>query len=205
MSDNATINVNVDVNRSLKPKQNKYDKQAKNTKTAMAAQTVKALAGGKPIDLPRVVAELCYEGRSVEQIAKDLSVQPKEIRDLLHSETAQKLIDKEQEKRSRIMAHIPIANFANRLKRLEKLYQESYAEGDRKDCFKALSDAREETKILRMGENAEKELNNAPRITVNIEKFENHTGVHREFDREGNVINAVAIEKLDSVLVSQEN
>ena len=77
------------------------------------------------------------------------------------------MIDDAQEKRHALVAHIPIANFATRLSRLEQIYKANESMEDYAMCLKALSAAREETKLVRV-ETAE---NSKPQFIVNITSF----------------------------------
>ena len=70
-----------------------------------------------------------------------------------------------------LIAHIPIASYANRLRRLEENYLA--AEGDRNHdiMLKCLSQAREETRLMQVEEDGES-LATGPQIVVNIDKYE---------------------------------
>ena len=77
------------------------------------------------------------------------------------------MIDSAQEKRHALVAHIPIANFATRLSRLEQIYKANEQLGDFGTCLKTLHAAREETKLV----SVETRDESKPQFVVNITSF----------------------------------
>ena len=125
------------------------------------------LVNDRALDSARVVSMLIYEGKTAGEIAKALSTTRPKIIEHLESTKVQSMIDDAQEKRHALVAHIPIANFATRLSRLEQIYKANENMEDYAMCLKALSAAREETKLVRV-ETAE---NSKPQFIVNITSF----------------------------------
>tara|TARA_R110001592_G_scaffold326576_1_gene607414 strand:- start:201 stop:623 length:423 start_codon:yes stop_codon:yes gene_type:complete len=110
---------------------------------------------------------LIYEGKTAGEIAKALSTTRPKIIEHLESTKVQSMIDEAQEKRHALVAHIPIANFATRLSRLEQIYKVNESMEDYAMCLKTLTAAREETKLVRV----ETSENSKPQFVVNITSF----------------------------------
>ena len=125
------------------------------------------LVNDRALDSARVVSMLIYEGKTAGEIAKALSTTRPKIIEHLESTKVQSMIDDAQEKRHALVAHIPIANFATRLSRLEQIYKANESMEDYAMCLKTLTAAREETKLVRV-ETAE---NSKPQFIVNITSF----------------------------------
>ena len=125
------------------------------------------LVNDRALDSARVVSMLIYEGKTAGEIAKALSTTRPKIIEHLESTKVQSMIDDAQEKRHALVAHIPIANFATRLSRLEQIYKVNESMEDYAMCLKTLTAAREETKLVRV-ETAE---NSKPQFIVNITSF----------------------------------
>ena len=125
------------------------------------------LVNDRALDSARVVSMLIYEGKTAGEIAKALSTTRPKIIEHLESTKVQSMIDEAQEKRHALVAHIPIANFATRLSRLEQIYKVNESMEDYAMCLKTLTAAREETKLVRV-ETAE---NSKPQFIVNITSF----------------------------------
>ena len=126
-----------------------------------------SLVNDRALDSARVVSMLIYEGKTAGEIAKALSTTRPKIIEHLESTKVQSMIDDAQEKRHALVAHIPIANFATRLSRLEQIYKANESMEDYAMCLKALGAAREETKLLRV----ETSENSKPQFIVNITSF----------------------------------
>ena len=126
-----------------------------------------SLVNDRALDSARVVSMLIYEGKTAGEIAKALSTTRTKVIEHLESSKVQSMIDEAQEKRHALVAHIPIANFATRLSRLEQIYKANESMEDYTMCLKALSAAREETKLVRV-ETAD---NSKPQFIVNITSF----------------------------------
>jgi len=109
---------------------------------------------------------LMFDGMSTGQIAKKLSTTKPAIEAQLKRAKTRDMIQKAHEDRMELVAHIPIANYANRLRRLESILLHTT---DEKIMLQALREAREETKNFFREEEQEQK---APQITVNIAKYE---------------------------------
>ena len=125
------------------------------------------LVNDRALDSARVVSMLIYEGKTAGEIAKALSTTRPKIIEHLESTKVQSMIDDAQEKRHALVAHIPIANFATRLSRLEQIYKVNESMEDYAMCLKTLTAAREETKLVRV----ETSENSKPQFVVNITSF----------------------------------
>ena len=125
------------------------------------------LVNDRALDSARVVSMLIYEGKTAGEIAKALSTTRPKIIEHLESAKVQSMIDEAQEKRHALVAHIPIANFATRLSRLEQIYKVNESMEDYAMCLKTLTAAREETKLVRV----ETSENSKPQFVVNITSF----------------------------------
>ena len=125
------------------------------------------LVNDRALDSARVVSMLIYEGKTAGEIAKALSTTRPKIIEHLESTKVQSMIDEAQEKRHALVAHIPIANFATRLSRLEQIYKVNESMEDYAMCLKTLTAAREETKLVRV----ETSENSKPQFIVNITSF----------------------------------
>ena len=125
------------------------------------------LVNDRALDSARVVSMLIYEGKTAGEIAKALSTTRPKIIEHLESTKVQSMIDEAQEKRHALVAHIPIANFATRLSRLEQIYKVNESMEDYAMCLKTLTAAREETKLVRV----ETSENSKPQFVVNITSF----------------------------------
>jgi len=125
------------------------------------------LVNDRSLDSARIVSMLIYEGKTAGEIAKSLNTTRPKIIEHLESSRVQKMIDEAQEKRHALVAHIPIANFATRLSRLEQIYKANEQIGDFGTCLKTLSAAREETKLVRV----ETRDDSKPQFVVNITSF----------------------------------
>ena len=125
------------------------------------------LVNDRALDSARVVSMLIYEGKTAGEIAKALSTTRPKIIEHLESTKVQSMIDEAQEKRHALVAHIPIANFATRLSRLEQIYKAYESMEDYAMCLKTLTAAREETKLVRV----ETSENSKPQFVVNITSF----------------------------------
>ena len=125
------------------------------------------LVNDRALDSARVVSMLIYEGKTAGEIAKALSTTRPKIIEHLESTKVQSMIDEAQEKRHALVAHIPIANFATRLSRLEQIYKVNESIEDYAMCLKTLTAAREETKLVRV----ETSENSKPQFIVNITSF----------------------------------
>ena len=125
------------------------------------------LVNDRALDSARVVSMLIYEGKTAGEIAKSLNTTRPKIIEHLESPRVQEMIDSAQEKRHALVAHIPIANFATRLSRLEQIYKANEQLGDFGTCLKTLHAAREETKLVRVETRDESK----PQFVVNITSF----------------------------------
>ena len=135
------------------------------------AEPTAELVNDRMLDAASLVTMLVYEGRTASEISKALNTSAAAIKREIGKPHVQTLISKEQSKRSMLIAHIPIASYANRLRRLEENY--IAAEGDRNHdiMLKCLSQAREETRLMQVEEDGES-LATGPQIVVNIDKYE---------------------------------
>ena len=124
------------------------------------------LAGQAIVDSARLVTLVAYEGKGINAAAKVLGVTPKEVQAELQKKSVLKMIETAQKDRLPLIAHIPIANMANRLARLERIANESAIEGDHTNQLRAIKEAREETKD-QIGQSN----HSGPRIIVNIAKL----------------------------------
>ena len=125
------------------------------------------LVNDRALDSARVVSMVIYEGKTAGEIAKALSTTRTKVIEHLESSKVQSMIDEAQEKRHALVAHIPIANFATRLSRLEQIYKANESMEDYTMCLKTLGAAREETKLVRV----ETSENSKPQFIVNISSF----------------------------------
>ena len=150
------------------------------------------------IDYARLITLLCYQGLSAKAAAKEMDLTHKDVETALAKPTVQKMVVDAQKSRHKLIAHIPIANYANRLKKLDNLYNAAYASGEHDVCLKALASARDETKTIIAVNNEEKVA--SPSITVNIEKYAvNESEWIEENDSKGELTNLVKIRKIDPV------
>ena len=124
------------------------------------------LAGQAIIDSAKLVTLVAYEGKGVNAAAKVLGVTPKEVQAELQKKSVLKMIETAQKDRLPLIAHIPIANMANRLARLERIANESAVEGDYTNQLRAIKEAREETK-----DQVVQSSHSGPKIVVNIAKL----------------------------------
>ena len=92
------------------------------------AEPTAELVNDRMLDAASLVTMLVYEGRTASEISKALNTSVAAIKREIGKPHEQTLISKEQSKRSMLIAHIPIASYANRLRRLEENYLA--AEGD---------------------------------------------------------------------------
>lgn len=125
------------------------------------------LVGGRTLDVAKVVTMLMFDGATVSQIAKKLCTTVPAIEQTLAKGKTREMIQKAHEDRMQLVAHVPIANYANRLRRLENILINNG--DDPKIQIAALREAREETKSFW---GADEEEIRAPQITVNIAKYE---------------------------------
>ena len=123
------------------------------------------LAGQAIVDSARLVTLVAYEGKGINAAAKVLGVTPKEVQAELQKKSVLKMIETAQKDRLPLIAHIPIANMANRLARLERIANESAIEGDHTNQLRAIKEAREETKDQIV------QSNHSGPIVVNIAKL----------------------------------
>ena len=126
-----------------------------------------SLVNDRVLDSARVVSMLIYEGKTAGEIAKALNTTRPKVIEHLESSRVQSMITEAQEKRHALVAHIPIANFATRLSRLEQIYKANEQIADYATCLKTLSAAREETKLVRVETRDESK----PQFVVNITSF----------------------------------
>ena len=129
------------------------------------------LVNGRMLDASALVTMLVYEGKTASEIAKALNTSVASVKREIVKPRVQSLIDKEQTKRSMLIAHIPIASYSNRLRRLEENYQAAEHEQNHDVMLKCLSQAREETRLIAVEENGES-MSTGPQIVVNIDKYE---------------------------------
>ena len=125
------------------------------------------LVNDRALDSARIVSMLIYDGKTAGEIAKSLSTTRTKIIEHLETSRVQSMIDEAQAKRHTLVAHIPIANFATRLSRLEQIYKANEQLADYNMCLKTLGAAREETKLVRVETREESK----PQFIVNITNF----------------------------------
>jgi len=126
-----------------------------------------SLVNDRALDSARIVSMLIYEGKTAGEIARSLNTTRPKVIEHLETSRMQSMIDEAQEKRHALVAHIPIANFATRLSRLEQIYKANEQLADYNMCLKTLGAAREETKLVRV----ETKEESKPQFTVNITSF----------------------------------
>lgn len=124
------------------------------------------LTNSRQLDVARIVTMLMFDGMSTGTIAKKLSTTKVAIEEQLKRAKTRDMIQKAHEDRMELVAHIPIANYANRLRRLEAILLQTT---DEKIMLQALREAREETKNFFREDEPEQK---APQITVNIQKYD---------------------------------
>lgn len=129
------------------------------------------LVNDRVLDAASLVTMLVYEGRTATEVAKALNTSAAAVKREVAKPKVQDLIAKEQSKRSMLIAHIPIASYANRLRRLEENYLAAEGDQNHDIMLKCLSQAREETRLMQVEEDGES-LAVGPQIVVNIDKYE---------------------------------
>ena len=129
------------------------------------------LVNDRMLDASALVTMLVYEGKTAAEIAKALNTSAASIKREIVKPRVQAMIDKEQTKRSMLIAHIPIASYSNRLRRLEENYQAAEHEQNHDVMLKCLAQAREETRLIAVEESGES-MATGPQIVVNIDKYE---------------------------------
>jgi len=130
------------------------------------------LVNERLLDSAALVTMLVYEGKTVSEIAKALNTSAASIKREVAKTKVQELIAKEQTKRSMLIAHIPIASYSNRLRRLEENYQAAEHDQNHEIMLKCLAQAREETRLMHVEETGDSTQNTGPQIVVNIDKYE---------------------------------
>ena len=130
------------------------------------------LVNERLLDSAALVTMLVYEGKTVSEIAKALNTSAASIKREVAKTKVQELIAKEQTKRSMLIAHIPIASYSNRLRRLEENYQAAEHDQNHEIMLKCLAQAREETRLMHVEETGDSMQNTGPQIVVNIDKYE---------------------------------
>ena len=125
------------------------------------------LVNNRQLDTERIVTMLMFEGKGTGQIAKELSTTKSAVEQHISKAKTRDMIQKAHEDRMELVMHIPIANYANRLRRLENILLDN--SDDPKLQLACLKEAREETKAFFREEEAEEK---APQITVNIQRYE---------------------------------
>ena len=128
------------------------------------------LVNVRMLDASALVTMLVYEGKTAAEIAKALNTSVASIKREVVKPRVQTMIDKEQTKRSMLIAHIPIASYSNRLRRLEENYQAAEHEQNHDIMLKCLAQAREETRLIAVEESGES-MATGPQIVVNIDKY----------------------------------
>ena len=128
------------------------------------------LVNDRMLDASALVTMLVYEGKTAAEIAKALNTSVASIKREVVKPRIQTMIDKEQTKRSMLIAHIPIASYSNRLRRLEENYQAAEHEQNHDIMLKCLAQAREETRLIAVEESGES-MATGPQIVVNIDKY----------------------------------
>jgi predicted transcriptional regulator len=130
------------------------------------------LVNDRLLDSAALVTMLVYEGKTASEIAKALNTSAASIKREIAKTKIQELIAKEQTKRSMLIAHIPIASYSNRLRRLEENYQAAEHDQNHEIMLKCLAQAREETRLMHVEETGDSMQNTGPQIVVNIDKYE---------------------------------
>lgn len=130
------------------------------------------LVNERLLDSATLVTMLVYEGKTASEIAKALNTSAASIKREIAKTKVQELIAKEQTKRSMLIAHIPIASYSNRLRRLEENYQAAEHDQNHDIMLKCLAQAREETRLMQVEETGDSMQNTGPQIVVNIDKYE---------------------------------
>ena len=130
------------------------------------------LVNERLLDSAALVTMLVYEGKTASEIAKALNTSAASIKREIAKTKVQELIAKEQTKRSMLIAHIPIASYSNRLRRLEENYQAAEHDQNHEIMLKCLAQAREETRLMHVEETGDSTQNTGPQIVVNIDKYE---------------------------------
>ena len=130
------------------------------------------LVNDRLLDSAALVTMLVYEGKTASEIAKALNTSAASIKREVAKTKVQELIAKEQTKRSMLIAHIPIASYSNRLRRLEENYQAAEHDQNHEIMLKCLAQAREETRLMHVEETGDSMQNTGPQIVVNIDKYE---------------------------------
>ena len=129
------------------------------------------LVNDRMLDASALVTMLVYEGKTASEIAKALNTSVASVKREIVKPRVQAMIDKEQTKRSMLIAHIPIASYSNRLRRLEENYLAAEGDQNHDIMLKCLSQAREETRLMQVEADGES-LAVGPQIVVNIDKYE---------------------------------
>jgi len=133
--------------------------------------TKPALVNNRLLDGAALVTMLVYEGKTVSEIAKALNTSSAAVKREVAKPKIQELIAKEQTKRSMLIAHIPIASYSSRLRRLEENYKAAEFDRNHDVMLKCLAQAREETRLMYVEESGESPAT-GPQIIVNIDKYE---------------------------------
>ena len=141
------------------------------SKYSKNAEPTAELVNDRVLDAASLVTMLVYEGRTATEVAKALNTSAAAVKREVAKPKVQDLIAKEQSKRSMLIAHIPIASYANRLRRLEENYLAAEGDQNHDIMLKCLSQAREETRLMQVEEDGES-LAVGPQIVVNIDKYE---------------------------------
>ena len=141
------------------------------SKYSKNAEPTAELVNDRVLDAASLVTMLVYEGRTATEVAKALNTSAAAVKREVAKPKVQDLIAKEQSKRSMLIAHIPIASYANRLRRLEENYLAAEGDQNHDIMLKCLSQAREETRLMQVEADGES-LAVGPQIVVNIDKYE---------------------------------
>jgi hypothetical protein len=122
-----------------------------------------------------IVARLVYDGETEIEIALALGLKKAQVRKELQSIKGQKLLEVALDKKLELVARLPMANFATRMNRLEKIYQQGFGTedvGNDSDLqLKCLSMAREEMRVAKT-----EQATLAPQIQVNVLNYETPHG-----------------------------
>lgn len=101
----------------------------------------------RKVDREALVAALLFEGLEIRELAGRFGVSQVQIRAELDKEPTRKLMEQASSKRLELVARIPIANQATRLRRLEEIYKSASLFGDGEMQLKTLAAARDEEKL----------------------------------------------------------
>lgn len=120
------------------------------------------------IDLAAAIQLVVYQGFGVGRAGRELGTSGAKVREALQSPQGQKLMERAMETRMEMLLLVPIANPANRYRRLEKIYKGALRSGDFDTQLKSLAAARDEEKLLRGITDA---TGAQAQITVNIGEY----------------------------------